>query len=55
MNDYAITYEVTVYTTADNKKQAELTADELINCADRGWADTSVCINKMIRTEKVEM
>jgi hypothetical protein len=55
MNDYAITYEVTVYTTADNKKQAELTADTLINRADSGWADTSISINKMIKTERVEM
>jgi len=53
MKEYAITYKVTVYTTADNKKQAELTADTLINRADSGWADTTIVINEMIKTEIV--
>lgn len=53
MADYAITYQVTVYTTAGSKSKAELTADTLINRADSGWADTTIVINKMIKTEIV--
>jgi hypothetical protein len=53
MTDYAITYRVTVYTTADSKKKAELTAEHLIECADTGWADTTIVINEMMKTEVV--
>lgn len=54
MKDYAITYEVTVFTTGHDKKHAELKADMLINRADSGYADTSICINKMIKTAIAE-
>jgi hypothetical protein len=53
MTDYAITYRVTVYTSADTKKQAERTADRLIDVADSGFADTTIVINEMIKTEIV--
>ena len=53
MTDYAITYRVTVYTSADTKKQAERNADRLIDVADSGWADTTIVINEMIKTEVV--
>ena len=53
MKDYAITYKVTVYTTASSKKMAEATAEHLIDCADSGWADTTIVVNEMIKTEVV--
>ena len=53
MKDYAITYKVTVYTTASSKKMAEATAEHLIDCADSGWADTIIVVNEMIKTEVV--
>jgi hypothetical protein len=54
MKDYAITYRVTVFTTGHDKKHAELKADMLINRADSGYADTSICIDKMISTKIAE-
>jgi len=54
MKDYAITYQVTVFTTGHDKKQAELKADMLINRADNGYVDTTICIDKMVRTKIAE-
>ncbi len=54
MKDYAITYKVTVFTTGHDKKHAEQKADMLINRADSGYADTSICIDKMISTKIAE-
>lgn len=54
MKDYAITYQVTVITTASSKSKAELTADTLISRADSGWADTVITVDKMINTKIVE-
>jgi hypothetical protein len=54
MKDYAITYQVTVFTTGHDKKHAELKADMLINRADSGYADTTVCIDKMVKSKIAE-